>query len=540
MDSKQILSKIKIVSDTQYLDNLYGITPEIREQLTDMAAKVAKKKNSAIKELNDLIKKYPGVPAFRNYLSSLYAMQGNAFMSEAVNIKIRELFPDYVHGFLNEINTAINKDDKALATQLFENKTDISLAFPQRDSFHNSEIIAFYHTLFNFSLYISNIKQASLCLDIMNEVVEQFELNYDMEAMERQLYQLSLQKSIERRQTECLDYNTPELKPLQIPQTEEAPQFSNPIIQQLYCNDTHIDAQIIADILALPKDSLFEDLKKVVYDSMARQIYFEELDWNPKTHTFLFHALFLLAEIKHEDTLPVFLDVLRHDYDYSEFWMGDYLTDSYWNLLYPIAKDKLADLYNYVVEPNGYTYSKSTITQLLEQLLLNEPDRKQEIIDWCRSIFNFWLNNIENKDIIDHELIAFFVSDVVNMKLIELIPEIKLLFDNKLVAIGISGTREDCLEDIEDSRERIRKSKIHTCITDRYEDYKNNWGKTNDEYEREERASNELDALEDFWDEVDELSVGEKESQHAQLPKIGRNDPCICGSGKKYKKCCGK
>jgi preprotein translocase subunit SecA len=23
------------------------------------------------------------------------------------------------------------------------------------------------------------------------------------------------------------------------------------------------------------------------------------------------------------------------------------------------------------------------------------------------------------------------------------------------------------------------------------------------------------------------------------LPKVGRNDPCPCGSGKKYKKCCG-
>jgi uncharacterized protein YecA (UPF0149 family) len=23
-------------------------------------------------------------------------------------------------------------------------------------------------------------------------------------------------------------------------------------------------------------------------------------------------------------------------------------------------------------------------------------------------------------------------------------------------------------------------------------------------------------------------------------PKIGRNDPCICGNGRKYKKCCGK
>ncbi|HTG14601.1 MAG TPA: SEC-C metal-binding domain-containing protein [Blastocatellia bacterium] len=22
-------------------------------------------------------------------------------------------------------------------------------------------------------------------------------------------------------------------------------------------------------------------------------------------------------------------------------------------------------------------------------------------------------------------------------------------------------------------------------------------------------------------------------------PRVGRNDPCPCGSGKKYKKCCG-
>ena len=27
---------------------------------------------------------------------------------------------------------------------------------------------------------------------------------------------------------------------------------------------------------------------------------------------------------------------------------------------------------------------------------------------------------------------------------------------------------------------------------------------------------------------------------HNETPKVGRNDPCPCGSGKKYKKCCGK
>ena len=30
------------------------------------------------------------------------------------------------------------------------------------------------------------------------------------------------------------------------------------------------------------------------------------------------------------------------------------------------------------------------------------------------------------------------------------------------------------------------------------------------------------------------------EPAHREAAKVGRNDPCPCGSGKKYKKCCGK
>ena len=33
---------------------------------------------------------------------------------------------------------------------------------------------------------------------------------------------------------------------------------------------------------------------------------------------------------------------------------------------------------------------------------------------------------------------------------------------------------------------------------------------------------------------IDSMLAGEKRK------KIGRNDPCPCGSGKKYKNCCGK
>ncbi|MCD8019791.1 MAG: SEC-C domain-containing protein [Clostridiales bacterium] len=38
-----------------------------------------------------------------------------------------------------------------------------------------------------------------------------------------------------------------------------------------------------------------------------------------------------------------------------------------------------------------------------------------------------------------------------------------------------------------------------------------------------------------------ELYLEQKKSRTVvKPPKIGRNDPCPCGSGKKYKKCCGR
>ena len=38
----------------------------------------------------------------------------------------------------------------------------------------------------------------------------------------------------------------------------------------------------------------------------------------------------------------------------------------------------------------------------------------------------------------------------------------------------------------------------------------------------------------------DELFPRKVETFRRDVPKIGRNEPCSCGSGKKYKKCCGK
>jgi len=39
---------------------------------------------------------------------------------------------------------------------------------------------------------------------------------------------------------------------------------------------------------------------------------------------------------------------------------------------------------------------------------------------------------------------------------------------------------------------------------------------------------------------INEKTINAKPPVKRSTPKVGRNDPCPCGSGKKYKDCCGK
>jgi uncharacterized protein len=41
-----------------------------------------------------------------------------------------------------------------------------------------------------------------------------------------------------------------------------------------------------------------------------------------------------------------------------------------------------------------------------------------------------------------------------------------------------------------------------------------------------------------FWQPLRQAIHEREMSKHLQA-KIGRNEPCPCGSGKKFKKCCG-
>ena len=56
----------------------------------------------------------------------------------------------------------------------------------------------------------------------------------------------------------------------------------------------------------------------------------------------------------------------------------------------------------------------------------------------------------------------------------------------------------------------------------------------------EEVNDEELNELNESEAETDQNSSDTAKPVIRSAPKVGRNSPCPCGSGKKYKQCCGK
>lgn len=62
----------------------------------------------------------------------------------------------------------------------------------------------------------------------------------------------------------------------------------------------------------------------------------------------------------------------------------------------------------------------------------------------------------------------------------------------------------------------------------------------NDDYEDDDEDYEDEEDYDEDFEEDEELDDISKKRFTRLKTKVGRNDPCPCGSGKKYKNCCGK
>ncbi len=512
------------------MDTANAVTSELKRQLEPLFIEVTSGKGSdrVIKKILRLIDKHPRNPQLKNYLSVAYSENGNFKKAREVNKWILTEHPDYLFGKLNQAAAFYEDQEYEKIPEILGEEMEIQALYPERNEFHLAEVTGFYKFAILYFTAIENPEAAKSRLEIMEKIAPD---HPDTEFAKETIAAAYLKKNFEfmEKDKKVKIQVTPAQNNLP-PQTTNPPTFANPVINRLYEKDLFIGQDLIREILALPRKSLITDLDKVINDALCRCEYFYNIidleGWNEDLMSFPIHAVFLLAELRAKESLPKVLDLFRQDKRFLDFWFGDHLTETLWEVIYYLGNNRLNDLLQFMKEPGLDTYAKSLVSNTVSQIPFHQPSRKEEVIGWYKEVFKFFISSKADNNVIDSELVGFLVSDVIEFNAISLRNEIEKLFELGYVSVGVAGNIKEVLKDLEAPPQFDYKLELLN-IFDRYQRITTSWhGYTNEEEEHPD------DQINDEYEELPGIiPVPNK-------PKVGRNDPCPCGSGKKYKKCC--
>ena len=312
----------------------------------------------------------------------------------------------------------------------------------------------------------------------------------------------------------------------EMPETTETPQFHHHQMNWLYEYGYEIPTEYINEILALNRETLLPDLKKVLNDGVTRYKVFKEDDFH--TQWFPLHALYLFRELKATESLEVILNFLSLNEEFLDFWLGDLLTADIWSVLMVCGNQNLNRLKTFAMEPAYYLYSRTEVAEAVSQMALHEIISKQEAIEWLKDVLGFCLLHKDNKDIGDYlDFNGLLICDCLDLRAVELLPLIKQMFDEGMVNPGVCGIWKDVEKEMNTPAKPHYKHKIET-IFEAYQLFnsRDNEEKYDELQDDDENTENDRDYS------TDGTFVREE-------PKISRNALCPCGSGKKYKKCHG-
>jgi hypothetical protein len=143
--------------------------------------------------------------------------------------------------------------------------------------------------------------------------------------------------------------------------------------------------------------------------------------------------------------------------------------------------------------------------------------------------------------LIDSEIISFMVGDLYDLRGKRLLPLIRKFYDLELVYTFHVGQYHDLERDIQSPEPAGHITPVFDDIFQHYRHILTTWHSFMTEEDRKARdlvwkkKMAELEAQKDWGrtPQQPQITTSKRTS-----PKVGRNAPCPCGSGKKHKRCC--
>jgi hypothetical protein len=228
--------------------------------------------------------------------------------------------------------------------------------------------------------------------------------------------------------------------------------------------------------------------------------------------------MFLLAQFRETRAYPLVVRFLSLPGDLLDSLGGDFVTQFSGRILASVCGGELAGIQSLIENEAVDEWVRGAALASLVTLVVVKQKSREEIVDYFGSLFRGKLVR-EWSHVWDA-----LVGCTTDLYPAELLDDIRRAYEEELVDLGYMGFNY-VEQDLAEGRDRIL-SKLadnpHRRLVDDTVAEMSSWA-----YFREDTPANS----------IPDSGAGAFTFKRA-APKVGRNEPCPCGSGKKFKKCC--
>ena len=206
------------------------------------------------------------------------------------------------------------------------------------------------------------------------------------------------------------------------------------------------------------------------------------------------HAWRILGQLQAVEAIPALLDLLEKDDD-------DWVSEELPKVFTMIGTPAIPELIHYLGDLQHSTFARVSAANSLANIGKQYPETRDSCIKILEEQLKLYRNN-------DPALNGLLVCYLVDLEAVETLPTIQQAYRDDCVDLVVMGDCEDV--EIELGVRNFRSTPRPPLWPD----------------------VEGLDQLRSL------MGISPKQTNISAGKKPGRNDPCPCGSGKKYKKCC--
>ncbi len=268
-------------------------------------------------------------------------------------------------------------------------------------------------------------------------------------------------------------------------------------------------------VITANKEEAIPYLREAVEHALCKRM---ELEEDYQRH---FYALFLLAEFQDRESFPQIVELVSLPEDEVDYLIGDTVTEGLSDILYNTYNGDMDLLKSSILNKNINEFVRASMLDVMGQLYLDGILEESSWKDFLRKIVH---------DGREYDYVYNAVEIMLcQCHFVDMLPEIRYMFGQDLLDETVMGKYDSCV----DAMFEYRKSKERFCDTPLIAaDTLRRWAMFT---EKSEHAVNDI-SDKDYEKLFREI---EREwDKPVRKVKIGRNDLCPCGSGKKYKFCC--